>query len=255
MPSTALTFHRAWRLAARAALAAAAGAFALAAFANEAAIRKNLAERVPNLPPIDEVRATPVAGVFEVRYGGTELLYTDARGEFIFQGHLIEVRTLANLTEQRIEKLTAVDFDTLPLKDAIVIRQGTGARKLAVFGDPNCGYCKRFERDLMAVKDVTIYSFLLPILGPDSQVKSRNIWCAKDPARAWRQWMVDGVEVPRSMGACDTGALERNLAFGRKHRINGTPAVLFEDGTRRPGAIPAAEVERLLAAAAAPAKK
>ena len=220
-----------------------------ALFAQEAVIRKALAERIPNLPKIDEVKPSPIAGVFEVRFGGTEIIYTDARGEHILQGSLIETKTMSNLTEARIEKLSAVDFSELPLKDSIVIKQGSGARKMAVFVDPNCGYCKRFERDLVAIKDVTIYTFLLPILGPDSTAKSRDIFCAKDPVKTWRAWMIDGVTPPKVMEKCDTAAIDRTLEFGRKIRVNGTPAVIFEDGTRKPGAIPGAMVEQLLVAA------
>ena len=221
-----------------------------AAQGQEVAIRKNLAERLPKLPKIDEVNKTPVAGVFEVRYNGTEILYTDAEGKYIFEGSLIDTRSMVNLTEQRIEKLTAIDFSTLPLKDAVVIKQGTGQRRMAVFVDPNCGYCKRFERDLLTVKDVTVYTFLMPILGPDSTTKSRDIWCAKDAAKSWRSWMLDGVTPSKAVEKCDVAAVDRNLEFGRKHRLNGTPALLFEDGSRKPGALPAAAVEQMLAAAA-----
>jgi thiol:disulfide interchange protein DsbC len=149
-----------------------------------------------------------------------------------------------------VNKLTAIDFASLPLKDAVVVKQGTGARKLVVFGDPNCGYCKRLEKDLLAVKDVTIYTFLMPILGPDSTAKSRDIWCAKDNGKVWRDWMVEGSAIPKTMGKCDSSALDRNLAMGQKYKINGTPAVVFEDGTRAPGALPAQQIEaRILAAA------
>ena len=229
-------------------------ALAGAATAQEAVIRKALAERLPNLPKIDEVTRSPVPGLWEVRYGGSEIIYSDDKGEFVFvNGSLVETKTRTDLTQARIEKLLAIDWDKLPLKDAIAIKQGSGARKMAVFADPNCGYCKRFERDLMAIKDVTIYTFLIPILGADSGAKSRDILCAKDPAASWRAWMVDGV-IPAKGAKCDTSAIERNLEFSQKQRINGTPAVFFADGTRRPGAISGESVERLLTAAAA-AKK
>jgi thiol:disulfide interchange protein DsbC len=181
---------------------------------------------------------------------GTEVIYTDETGNHVIQGHLIDTRTRVDLTEARIAKLTQIDFSSLPLKDAILIKQGTGARKLVVFGDPNCGYCKRIERDLLTLKDVSIYTFLYPILGPDSNVKSRDIWCAKEPAKTWRSWMVDGVTPPKSMGKCDTAAIERNLALGSKYRVQGTPAVVFEDGSRAPGAIPAEQLESRMVAAA-----
>ena len=218
------------------------------ALAQEAVIRKNLAERLPNFPKIDEVSKTPIPGIYEIRIG-TEILYTDEQGSYILQGSLVDTRTRANLTEERIEKLTAIDFSKLPLKDAVVIKQGTGARKLAVFVDPNCGYCKRFERDLATVKDVTIYTFLYPILGPDSTVKSKDIWCAKDAAKSWRGWMVDNVAPTKNIGSCDTSAIDRNIAMGQKYRVQGTPALVFENGVRKPGALPAAQVEALLVAA------
>ena len=220
------------------------------AAAQEAAIRKALTERIPGLPKIDEISRSPVPGLFEVRFGGTEILYTDAEGKYVIQGSILELRTMTDLTQARIDRLTAIDFASLPLKDAMVIKQGSGARRMAVFVDPNCGYCKRFERDIANIKDLTVYTFLLPILGPDSSARSRDIWCAKDPARAWRAWMIDGVAPAKASEKCDDDAIERNAAFARRHRINGTPAVLFEDGTRKPGALPTAEVERLLAAAA-----
>jgi len=217
------------------------------ALADEAEIRKALAERLPNLPKIDEVRPAPVPGLFEVRLG-TELIYTDPKGQYVIQGEVSATTSRKNLTEERINKLTAIDFAALPLKDAIVWKTGTGKRKIAVFADPNCGYCKKFERDLQAVKDVTVYTFVIPILGGDSPEKSRNLWCAKDTTASWRNWMLEGSAPARAMGNCDASAIERNLAMAKKYRVTGTPAIVFEDGTRVPGALPAAEVEKRLLA-------
>lgn len=223
--------------------------FASQALADEARIRKNLSERLPDFPKIDEVSKTPIPGIFELRVG-SDVLYTDAEGNHILEGQVIDTRTRANLTEARIAKLTAIDFSKLPLKDAIVWKQGTGARKLVVFADPNCGYCKRFEKDLNQVKDVTVYTFIYPILGPDSTEKSRNVLCAKDSMKVWRDWMLEGVAIPAA-APCDASALQRNIALGRKHRITGTPALVFEDGTQKPGALPPAQVEQLLASSKA----
>jgi len=223
------------------------------ALAQEAAIRKNLAERLPNFPKIDEVTKSPIPGLYEVRVGN-EIFYADEQGNHIIDGSLIDTRTRANLTQERIDKLTAIDFAKLPFKDAIVWKSGTGERKMAVFADPNCGYCKRFERDLSEVKNITVYTFLYPILGADSLEKSRNIWCAKDRTSAWRDWMLDGAAPAKAMGQCDTGALQRNAEFGRKYRINGTPAILFEDGKRSPGAMNTAQIEQQLVASRAAAK-
>ncbi|HXE49130.1 MAG TPA: DsbC family protein [Ramlibacter sp.] len=224
----------------------AAGLLAGLAQADEAAIRKAIPERLPQLGKIDEVSKTPMPGLFEVRIG-TDLYYTDADGNFLVLGQIIDTRQKRNLTEERQDKLLAIDFSALPVKDAFTIVRGNGKRKIALFEDPNCGYCKKFERDLQKVDNVTVYLFLYPILGPDSIDKSRNIWCARDKGKAWQDWMVR--EQPVTTGTCDTEALDRNIEFGKKHRITGTPTLVFADGTRVPGAIGAPQVEKMLAAA------
>jgi thiol:disulfide interchange protein DsbC len=218
-----------------------------AALAQEAVIRKNLAERLPALSKIDEVSKTPMNGLYELRVNDSDIFYTDAEGNFLIQGNLIDTRAKRNLTEERVEKLSAIDFDALPLKDAFTQVRGNGKRKLAVFEDPNCGYCKRFERDLQKVNDVTIHTFLIPILGADSVEKSKNIWCAKDRNKAWLDWMVRDQAAAKA--SCDTAALERNLAFSKKYRITGTPTLFFVDGSRVPGAIGVEQIEKTLASA------
>ena len=214
------------------------------ACSQEATIRKNLGERLPQLQKIEEVSKTPIPGLFEVRVNGTDIFYTDAEGNYLLQGNLIDTRQRRNLTEERIDKLSAIAFDALPFKDAFTIVRGNGKRKLAVFEDPNCGYCKRFERDLQKVDNVTVYMFLYPILSADSNDKSKNIWCAKDKGKTWQDWMVR--DKPAAAATCDTAAIARNLEIGHKHKINGTPTLIFADGTRVPGAIASAQVEKYL---------
>jgi thiol:disulfide interchange protein DsbC len=212
---------------------------------HEAAIRKNLAERIPQIPKIEEITATPLAGIYELRLSTNEIYYSDAAGNFLIQGNLIDTKSKRNLTEEREAKLNAIDFSALPLKDAITFVRGNGKRKLAVFEDPNCGYCKRFERDLAKVDNVTVYLFLMPVLGPGSVEKSRNVWCAKDPATAWTNLMARD-QAPAAT-QCNTAAIERNLEFGHKYKITGTPTLIAQDGTRVPGAINSTQIEKLLA--------
>ena len=219
-------------------------ALSLSAFAQEATIRKNLAERLPKLPAIDEITKTPMPGLYEVRINHSDIFYTDEKGDFLIQGSLIDTKAQQDLTEQRVEKLTAIAFKDLPLKDAFTIVRGDGKRKMAVFEDPNCGYCKRFERDLVKIDNVTVHVFLYPILSADSGEKSRNIWCAKDKGKAFLDWMVKDVTPPAA--SCDTSAVARNFEYGKKIRITGTPAMIFADGTRVPGAIGADRVEKFL---------
>jgi thiol:disulfide interchange protein DsbC len=235
------------RLLPTAALFATLVAAALPAQANEAAIRKAIAERMPNAPKIDEIRPAPMPGLWEIRIGN-EIRYIDPTGTFLIEGELIDLKAKKNLTEERVTQLNRIDFASLPLKDAVVWKTGTGKRRIAVFADPNCGYCKRFEKGLQEMKDVTVYTFLIPILGGDSPDKSRAIWCAKDSTATWQAWMLKGEQPPKAPAGCDDGAIERNLALSRKIHVNGTPAILLEDGNRIPGAVSAVELERRLQA-------
>ena len=219
----------------------------LVAGAQEAAIRQALAQRLPQLKVVDEIKPAGVSGLYEVRVNGSEIYYTDAKGDFLIDGQIIETKTRRNITEDRIAKLTAIPFDSLPIKDAFTLVRGNGQRKMAVFEDPNCGYCKRFERDLQKVDNVTVYLFLDPVLGPDSVKKSQDIWCAKDRVAAWQDWMLRDQAAGAANAACDTGAVARNVELGRKYKITGTPTLLFVNGARIPGAIDNARVEQALA--------
>jgi thiol:disulfide interchange protein DsbC len=227
-------------------LSLALAAFATGALAQEAAIREAIAKRVPQLKAIDEVRPAKIPGLYEIRVNGAEIYYTDAKGNYLIQGNLFETKGLRNLTEERINKLTAIKFDSLPFKDAFTIVRGNGSRKLAVFEDPNCGYCKRFERDLQKIDNVTVYMFLYPILGPDSNEKAKALWCSKDKGQAWQDWMLRDQPASAAASMCDTTPLARNVEFGKTYRIQGTPTLLFEDGNRIPGAIDAQQIEKHL---------
>ena len=217
-----------------------------ASTAQEATIRKNLAERVPVFEKIDAVSKTPMKGLWEVQAGG-EVFYTDAKGDFLLHGTLIDTKTRSNLTEARLQKLNAIAFADLPLKNAFVIKRGKGTRKLAVFTDPNCPYCKRVEQELAKVDDVTIHVFVYPILGAGSTEKARHTWCASDRAKVWQDMMLRGINAPAAQ--CDSRAVDENVAFGQKNRITGTPTLIFADGVRVPGAMSAEQIDKQLAAA------
>lgn len=223
------------------------GVVAQVAQQQEATIRKNLGTLSPQLKTIDEVSKTAIPGIYEIRINKSDIFYTDAQGNYLIEGNLIDLKNKRNLTEDRVNKLTAIKFDSLPLKDAFTVVRGNGKRKIAIFEDPQCGYCKRFERDLQKVDNVTIYMFLYPILGAESVEKSKAIWCSKDQNKAWQDWMVRDQPVTPAAAGCDASALSRNTEFGRSNRITGTPTIIFPDGSRVPGAIDNKQLEKLLA--------
>ena len=201
----------------------------------------------PKQTVVDGCPVLPKIQCHEVQMGQDARLLWNFKNP---QGELIDLRTQRNLTEERVAKINKIDFAALPLKDAIVWKNGNGKRRIAVFADPNCGYCKVFEKTLQDVKDITVYTFLIPILGGDSAEKARAIWCAKEVTNTWTGWMVADKPIAKIAGACDDSALERNLAMARRYRVNGTPAVIFEDGNRAPGALPAEQLEKRLLSAA-----
>jgi len=189
-------------------------------------IKAELKKRVPEAP-VDAVKKIPVAGLYEVVIGN-EVFYTDSDANFLVLGSIVDLRTKENLTEARLRQVNKVDFAQLPLDSAIKIVRGNGSRKVAIFEDPNCGYCKRFERDLAGVTDITVYVFLYPILAESSMTKSKAIWCSSDRGKAWLDTMVRDMPVTGE-GNCQT-PIDKNLALGQSKRINGTPTIFFEDG-------------------------
>ena len=215
--------------------------------ASEALVKAALLKKYPDVP-IESVTKTPLAGIYEV-YSNGQMIYTDEKAAFLFvNANLIDTEKKTNLTEERMSKVTAIKFDQLPLNLAVKKVKGKGTRKLAYFGDPNCGYCKKFEQDMNKINDVTIYVFLYPVLGPDSLEKTKSIWCSKDKIKAWDDQLVNGI-APTAPGTCDTTAIEKTIAFGKQKNITGTPTMFFIDGQRVPGAIPAEMIEQRLAAA------
>lgn len=215
------------------------------------ALQQKLAQRLPTLPPVESARTTPMSGLIELKVGNS-VFYSDATGEYLIEGHMLETRTRRDLTAERLEDINRVAFDTFPFQDAIVWKNGTGKRRLVVFADPNCGYCKQLERELQKVKDITVYTLLIPILGADSRAKSESIWCMKDRTSAWLDWMIDNKAPARAFGKCTT-PMQRNLALAQRLGVNGTPAMFFEDGTRLAAAAPLATIEQRLSQASAKA--
>lgn len=209
-------------------------------------LKATLLAALPDLGTINSVTPSPVAGLYEVVFNDSDIIYMDGSGEHAISGSIIRLGDKKDLTQERVQALTAIDFDKLPLQDAFTVVRGDGSRKLAVFTDPNCPYCKRYEASLQEVDNVTVHMFLVPILGPDSLMKSQVMWCSGDVATSYLGWMLDGT-VPAAPKECDTSALERNVAFARQHKITGTPTTFFADGQRSSGAIPAARVEEMLA--------
>ena len=191
---------------------------------------------------VTQVRPTDYANLYEVQLGGN-IVYTNEKAEFVLAGNLVDAKTRRDVTSERIEEISKVDFSTLPLAQAVKLVKGNGARKMAVFEDPNCGYCKKLHKELTTLDNVTVYTFLFPILAPDSVTKATHVWCAKDQATVWTDWMNKGIEPPEA--TCET-PIEKNLALGQKLAVQGTPAIFFESGNRINGYVPAARLKQEL---------
>lgn len=194
---------------------------------------------------VDAVSATPFDGILELRLGN-DLLYTNANVDFVLQGSLVDVSSRTDLTAQRLEDLNRVDFASFPLDKAIKIVKGDGSRQVVVFEDPNCIYCKRLHETLDEIDNITVYSFLFPILTPDSRTKSEHVWCADNRTEAWLDWMKKAKKPAEK--TCDT-PIDELLALGMKLGVQGTPAIFFEDGSRANGWLPADQFKTRLQSA------
>lgn len=209
--------------------------------AGENEIRQLLQSKFQEIGTIEHVAKTPYAGLYEVVIND-QLLYTDEQGQYLFDGNVIDVKNGSNLTEQRRRVLFAIEFDKLPFELAVKRVKGNGKRKMAYFTDPKCGYCKRLEKELAKVSDVTLYIFLYPVF-PGSDEIVRNVHCSKDPVKAWDDLMLNGNPPPSV--TCKTPN-EKVLALGKKMHVNGTPNLIFGNGIQVPGFLPAEELEKNL---------
>ncbi len=220
------------------------------ALANDGDIRQSIESRFP-ATKVSEINKSALPGIFEVVMDGNQgpmVAYTDDKGRYVMVGDLLDIKSERNLTRERMDKLTEVKFDSLPLSQAIKIVKGDGKRRLAVFSDLDCPYCKKLEAELVKVDNVTIYTFLYPLpMHGDAPRKSKLIWCSKDRAAAWNDYMHKG-KLPTGKGDCDN-PIDENLALGAKLRIDGTPAMIFASGKRVPGYMPAARLDDMLTAA------
>ncbi|WP_206951021.1 DsbC family protein [Trinickia acidisoli] len=236
------------RIAAAAALAAVV-ALGCTAHADQTTdkLKATLQARLPELQ-IKGISKAPIAGLYEVNLG-TQLVYTDASGDYVIAGDLVDTKTRSNLSEARLSEINKIDFASLPLERAVKVVKGNGSRRIAVFSDPNCPYCKQLETTLKSVDNVTVYTFLYPVLTPDSMTKSKAIWCSADRAKTWEAWMVDRHPPASAPANCDTSVLQKNLALGQGLNVTGTPTIILSDGRRLPGAVSADELNEALASA------
>ena len=219
---------------------------ASAAQANEADIRKALIQQFPGAQ-ITSVQKTPYSGLFEVYLDG-QLVYVDAKGQYVITGDVIDLKNRRNLTQARLNQLQAVKWDSLPLNNALKTVKGNGARKLVVFSDVDCPYCRKFEGELAKVDNITIYTFLYPIEGlhPKAVQASKQVWCAPDRNKAWEEYTTKNI-LPSNDGKCDN-PVEATIALGNKLKVSGTPTLIFANGLRVPGMVPAAQLEQMLTA-------
>ena len=222
--------------------------FSLPALADEAQIRQAVEAKLGAVK-VDGVQATPIPGIFEVRFqsrDGPQIVYSDAQGAYLFTGHLIDAKSDRDLTEERLQKLSAIEFKSLPLELALKVQRGNGKRVLAMFTDPYCSYCRRLEQSLLQIDDITIYVFMFPVIRPDFADHSRAVWCAPDRAKAWLE--LAAAETPKvpAGGANCANPVDKVLEYGRSLRINGTPTLFFANGERAGGGMPIGQLRAKL---------
>jgi len=213
--------------------------------AQELAVKKLVEPKLGQGVKVDSVIKTPYGGLYEVRVG-SDILYTDEKAQYLFVGNVLDAKSGTNYTKARTDELSKIKFSDLPLESALKMVKGDGKRVIAVFEDPNCGYCKRFRKTLAGMDNITVYTFLYNILSEDSTVKSKNVWCSADRNKAWDEWMLNGKAPSAAPANCATPN-EKILALGQKLRVNGTPAIFFTDGSRVPGAMDAKGLEEKFA--------
>lgn len=215
--------------------------------AEERAVKKRIEQRIGERAQVISVTKTPYSGLFEVHTDNNDILYTDRKAEYLFVGRILNTTTFEDYTKARVDQVSKVKFSDLPLESALKMVKGDGKRVIAVFEDPNCGYCKRFRNTLHELDNVTVYTFMYNILSEDSAEKSKNVWCSADRMKAWDDWMMANKVPAAAPASCLTNPNEKVFALGQKLKISGTPTVFFADGSRIPGAVDVKALEAKLA--------
>ena len=211
---------------------------------NEKQIRTEIQKRLGTSANVRNVTPSPIPGLFEVQVNN-EIFYTDSNAKYLIQGEMVELASGNNLTTKRQEDINRIKWSDLPQAQAFKVVRGNGSRQIAVFSDPNCGYCKRLEKTLQQLDNVTIYNYLIPILSADSALKSKQIWCAADQQKVWNDWMLNNLG-PSGKSDC-VNPIDKNLTLAKNYGINGTPTIFFTDGSRFPGAVQLTDIEKKLA--------
>src|SRR5258706_3537474 len=210
---------------------------ALSALADERQIREALEPKLGGAK-VEGIQAAPIPGLYEVRLqtpDGPRIVYSDEKGNYIFTGRLIDLKNERDLTEERMQKLTAVEFGKLPLELAVKVQRGNGKRQVAMFTDPYCPYCRRLQQALLQIEDVTVYVFMYPVIRPELADHSRAVWCSKDRAKAWLDLAaLERPKVPAAAPGC-ANPVDKVLELGRSLRVTATPTLYFANGERTSG--------------------
>ncbi len=227
------------------------------AHAGEREIRQAVQALAPEAK-VTSVRKTPLADLYEVVVDGPRgptVVYASGKGDYLLVGELLDVKNRRNLTDERMERLTAIPFDSLPLNQAIKMVQGNGSRRLAVFSDPDCPFCRKLEPELAKLRDVTIYIFPYPLpTHPDAPRKAQLVWCSKDRLQAWQDMLLRNRLPEGGRTECEH-PVDKNLALGQRLRIDGTPTLIFADGRRVSGYMEAERIAAWLDAAQGKARR
>ena len=227
-------------------IAVALGALALSALADEAQIRRAIESKLGG-GRIEGIQPAPVSGLWEVRFRtsrGVDVIYSDATGSYLIKGNIYDLKTERDLTDERLRKLNAIRFDSLPLAQAVQVQRGNGKRVVAMFSDPYCPYCQQIEKSLQQIDDITVYVFMYPVIKPELADHSKAVWCSPDRAKAWLDLALRGKR-PTGSASCET-PVEKNLELGRSLGVNSTPTLIFANGERVSGGLPAADLKELL---------
>lgn len=141
-----------------------------------------------------------------------------------------------------------INFDELNPNQAIKYVKGDGSRRIAIFSEIECAYCKYLERDeLSKLDNVTTYTFLFTNQPKKSLAwrQAQSIYCAENPAQAWKEFIFHDKLKVINVEGCES-PLESNHRLAKRLGVQSTPTLFFTDGRRALGLIKAKAIEKKL---------
>jgi thiol:disulfide interchange protein DsbC len=199
--------------------------------------RSEVAGHIAGARP-EELRATPIAGVWELSRG-LDVAYVTADGKYAFTGDLVELGSNTNLTEMHRRELRAKAIAAVPESDMLIFGPKEPKYTITVFTDVDCPFCRKLHSQIAEYNHlgIRVRYLLYPRLGPNTEswTKAEQVWCSANRNEALTRAKLGEALATKP---CANNGVARSYALGQDFDLQGTPAIVLANGEMLSGYLP-----------------